>query len=160
MSARDEIGRAVAERIREVESARELKKVAEDVLPQIEKFLESPAEKRLRRIRVGTLIACIGVGATISLSIASKIIGDEQLMFIAAMGFVTFFVGLGFILNGYFLTVPQSKLSGLSSNADSQRVLDSLQGQTNELRLSEPPASQFASVTESTTRHLKEKQPR
>src|SRR5438876_6323573 len=57
VSARDEIGHAVAAKIREVESARELKKVAEDVLPQIEKFLESPQEKRLRRIRIGTIIA-------------------------------------------------------------------------------------------------------
>src|SRR5207244_3302116 len=56
VSARDEIGRAVAAKIREVDSARELKKVAEDVLPQIEKFLESPEEKRLRRIRTGSII--------------------------------------------------------------------------------------------------------
>ena len=38
VSARSDIGRAVADRIREVEDAHELKKVAEDVLPQIEKF--------------------------------------------------------------------------------------------------------------------------
>ena len=49
VSAREEIGRAVAARIREVSDARELKKVAEDVLPEIEKFLESPEEKRMRR---------------------------------------------------------------------------------------------------------------
>ena len=35
-SARDEIGRAVAAKIRETQSAYELKKVAEDVLPEIE----------------------------------------------------------------------------------------------------------------------------
>src|SRR2546423_14076870 len=44
VSARSDIGRAVADRIREVEDAHELKKVAEDVLPQIEKFLESYEE--------------------------------------------------------------------------------------------------------------------
>lgn len=53
VSAREDIGRAVAEKIRQVEDAHELKKVAEDVLPQIEKFLESPDEKRLRRMREG-----------------------------------------------------------------------------------------------------------
>ena len=51
ISARDEIGRAVAAKIRETQSVYELKKDAEDVLPEIEKFLESPAEKRLRRMR-------------------------------------------------------------------------------------------------------------
>src|SRR4051812_49110786 len=69
VSARDEIGRAVAARIREAESMHELKKVAEDVLPEIEKFLESPAEKRLRRLRVGTLVSSIGAGASIALTI-------------------------------------------------------------------------------------------
>src|SRR5260370_8749937 len=51
ITARQEIGRAIAEKIREVEDAYELKKVAENVFPQIEKFLESYEEKRLRRIR-------------------------------------------------------------------------------------------------------------
>ena len=55
VSAREEIGRAVADKIREVEDSRDLKRVAEDVLPQIEKFLESYEEKRLRRIRAGVI---------------------------------------------------------------------------------------------------------
>ena len=37
VSARQEIGRAMADKIREVEDTRDLKRVAEDVLPQIEK---------------------------------------------------------------------------------------------------------------------------
>src|SRR5438067_5198452 len=76
VSAREEIGRAVAQKIREVEDARELKKVAEDVLPEIEKFLESPEEKRLRRMRAGVVISSIGVGVTIvGLVLASVIYG-------------------------------------------------------------------------------------
>src|SRR5882762_10176378 len=62
VTAREEIGRAVAEKIREVEDAHDLKKVAEDVLPQIEKFLESYEEKRLRRIRAGVIVAASGFG--------------------------------------------------------------------------------------------------
>src|SRR5437660_10607725 len=62
VSAREDIGRAVAEKIREVEDAHELKRVAEDVLPQIEKFLESPEEKRLRRVRAGVITAATGLG--------------------------------------------------------------------------------------------------
>jgi len=62
ITAREEIGRAVAQQIRQVENAKDLKKVAEDVLPQIEKFLESPEEKRLRRMRAGVIVSSIGVG--------------------------------------------------------------------------------------------------
>src|ERR1041385_2586037 len=65
VSARGDIGRAGAQKIRGVQDARELKKVAEDVLPEIEKFLESPEEKRLRRMRAGVVIASVGVGFTV-----------------------------------------------------------------------------------------------
>src|SRR4051795_13506450 len=70
MSAREEIGRAMADKIREFESSKDLKRIAEDVLPELEKFLESPAEKRLRRIRNGTLIAFIGIGGGIGFIVA------------------------------------------------------------------------------------------
>ncbi|MBK7932582.1 MAG: zinc ribbon domain-containing protein [Acidobacteria bacterium] len=69
VSARDEIGRAIADKIRETQGAYELKKVAEDVLPEIEKFLESPEEKRMRRMRVGMLLSCIGLGAAIGITL-------------------------------------------------------------------------------------------
>src|SRR5260370_32241829 len=65
VSAREEIGRAVAEKIREVEDSRDLKRVAEDVLPQIEKFLESYEEKRLRRVRAGVVVEASGFGTGI-----------------------------------------------------------------------------------------------
>src|SRR5438477_8130431 len=98
MSARDEIGRAVAAKIREVESARELKKVAEDVLPQIEKFLESPHEKRLRRIRVGSIIGSAGIGTAIALSLVAIFQQDLKMLFMAGLGLVAVFIWLGFML--------------------------------------------------------------
>jgi len=158
VSAREEIGRAVAAKIREVHDAKELKKVAEDVLPQIEKFLESPEEKRLRRMRIGTTVSTIGLGVAISLGLVAAASGKEELLLFAGLGFITVFVGLGFILNGIFLTVPKMSLPDRSSDADSQRRLDGLVGNTNELRLPEP-ASLFSSVTEHTTRHLENKEP-
>src|ERR671933_646625 len=57
ISAREEISRAVAFKIRELEDTRDLKRVAEDVLPKLEEFLESPQERRLRRLRGGTIMA-------------------------------------------------------------------------------------------------------
>lgn len=158
VSARDEIGRAVAAKIRETDGAYELKKVAEDVLPEIEKFLESPEERRLRRMRVGLLLSCIGLGTAIGISLVSMVMQDSDVIFLAALGFVTFFIGLGFILNGVFLTVPKNSVADRSSDADSQRELDGPAASANDLELPEP-SSPFLSVTENTTQHLKENQP-
>jgi len=158
VSARDEIGRAIAAKIRETRTAEELAVVAEEVLPEIEKFLESPEEKRRRRIRLGMLLSSIGLGAAIGISLVSMVMADGDVIFLAALGIVTFFLGLGFILNGVFLTVPRKTLPDRSSEADSQRQLDGLPADTNEPK-SPLPASLFSSVTENTTQHLKEKQP-
>ena len=102
-SARDEIGRAVAAKIREVQDAGDLARVASAVLPEIEKFLESPEEKRLRRMRVGLLLSSIGAGVAIGLSVAALLAGQRDMFFLAGLGLVAFFLGLGFILNGFLL---------------------------------------------------------
>jgi len=98
VSARDEIGRAVAAKIRETQGAYELKKVAEDVLPEIEKFLESPEEKRMRRMRTGMIISMIGLGAAIGITLASMRMNDRDVIFLAGLGVVAFFIGLAFVL--------------------------------------------------------------
>src|SRR5215211_286093 len=65
VSAREHIGMAIADQIRQMKSAKELERMAEDVLPPLEKFLESPEEKRLRRIRAGVITSAVGLGASI-----------------------------------------------------------------------------------------------
>lgn len=148
ISARDEIGRAVAAKIRETESAHELKKVAEDVLPEIEKFLESPEEKRLRRMRTGTIISSVGLGATLMFLLQISNGADALLM--VGLGLVTFFIGFGFILNALLFTVPRKNLPNKFDDAQSQRELDA---NTSDLVL--PKSNDiFSSVTEHTTRQL------
>ncbi len=156
VSARDEIGRALAAKIRESRTAEELAVVAEEVLPEVEKFLESPAEKRLRRMRAGMIVSSIGLGTAIGISAVSILMKDPDVIFLAALGVVAFFIGIGFILNGVFLTVPRNELSDKSSEADSQRELDVVRSRTNDLALPEAPTL-FPSVTEHTTQHLKGK---
>src|SRR6059058_5049747 len=78
VTAREEIGRVFAEKIREVEDSRDLKRIAEDVLPQIEKFLESPEEKRLRRMRAGVVVAATGLGATLLATLLLTVIGASH----------------------------------------------------------------------------------
>ena len=156
-SARDEIGRAFAAKIRDSRNPEDLAVVAEDVLPELEKFLESPAEKRLRRMRTGMLISSIGFGTALGISLVSMLMKDDDVIFLAAMGVVAFFIGLGFILNGVFLTVPKKELPDKSSDANRQRELDGRT--TSDLVLPKATPGLFSSVTENTTRHLKEKEP-
>jgi hypothetical protein len=160
-SARDEIGRAIAAKIRDSKSPAELAVVAENVLPEVEKFLESPEEKRLRRMRNGIILSSIGAGTALGVGFVSMfvLIKDFELIFLLALaGVVAFFFGVGIMLNGLFLTVPKKDLPDRSSEADSQRKLDVGRAETSDLIL--PAKSDvFSSVTEHTTQHLQEKEP-
>lgn len=155
VSARDEIGRAIAAKIREVESAQDLKEVAEDVLPQIEKFLESPEEKRLRRMREGTIVASAGAGAAAAFTLISLALHEEAFIIVACLGIAAFLIGLGFVINGMLFSAPKKIVTDNSNDATSQRRLDA---QTCELVLPEANYN-FSTVTENTTRHLEEKHP-
>jgi predicted phage tail protein len=159
ISARDNIGRAIAEKIRMTESTRELKMVAEDVLPQIEKFLESPAERRLRRVRAGVIMAFIGVGATVGGIIASMV--EEGLFVLVIPGMIMLFIGLSVILNGLMFTLSRKQVIDRADEALAQKALDSGfnaaaglvgEGPTNALNSGERP---LGSVTEHTTHQLK-----
>lgn len=159
VSAREEIGRAVAQKIREVEDARELKKVAEDVLPQIEKFLESYEEKRLRRVRSGVVTAAAGLGGAIFMALMSAFLHQpdaETFLGLSGMGITAFLIGLGLIINALFFTKPRKGLEDHSSDARAQNALDAgyAPTQTKSQTTSNlaPPAG---SVTEHTTLHLK-----
>jgi hypothetical protein len=158
-SAREHIGMAIADQIRQMKSAKELEKMAEDVLPPLEKFLESPEEKRLRRIRAGVITAAVGLGA----SLVCLLIALDKVDFFPLMlpWLVTFLVGVGMIVNGLWFTAPRKELPGNSLDAVSQRALDSAMNRigyeappprnlTNEL----VPATPQTSITEHTTHHL------
>src|SRR5229473_5237522 len=169
VSAREEIGRAVAEKIREVEDSRDLKKVAEDVLPQIEKFLESYEEKRLRRVRAGVITAASGLGAAVLGLVMSAVLRSadiEAAVLILGLGTVAFAIGLGLMLNGLLFTRPRKSVADHSADARLQNLLDagyaspqlrpggeaqpSFRSQTTS-NLSQTSGS---SITEHTTHHL------
>lgn len=167
VSAREEIGRAVAARIREVQDARELKKVAEDVLPEIEKFLESPDEKRLRRIRSGVVVAAAGLGGTVFMILMSAFMKGpdaEAMLGVAGMGVACFLIGIGLIINALFFTKVRQKVEDHSAEALMQNQLDAGYAPP-QLRAGETPSFRAQttsnlvqapgqSVTEDTTRHL------
>lgn len=165
VSAREEITRVMAEKIREMEGSRELKQVAEDILPQIEKFLESPEEKRLRRVRAGVVLAASGLGAALLIFLMS--INAHDLIPFISLGVIAFLVGLGLVINGLAFTVPRKTIVDRSADAQSQKELEaraqnaypvsqlSSGGQTtNDLPGPDSRIAAPASVTEHTTHHL------
>jgi len=167
VTAREEIGRAMAQKIREVEDSRDLKRVAEDVLPQIEKFLESYEEKRLRRVRAGMIVAASGFGTGILGLIMSAVLhgpDDEASLVILGFGAVAFAIGLALVLNGLLFTKPRKGIEDHSADARLQNLLDAGQP-TPQLSVGGEAVPTFradttsslsaASVTEHTTHHLK-----
>jgi hypothetical protein len=159
VSARDHIGRAIADKIRMTESASELQKVAEEVLPEIEKFLESPADRRLRRIRAGIIMSFIGLGATLGGILASMV--EEDLFVLVIPGTIMLFIGLAVVINGLMFTLPRKRIFEHADEALSQKALDSGFKASTEL-IPEVPTNALnsgertlASVTEHTTHQLK-----
>jgi hypothetical protein len=156
VSARDEIGRAVAAKIRELKKASDLAKVTEEVLPQIEKFLEAPQERRLRRLRAGVLTTAIGLGVTLIFFFMSL---DAKGWFsFIGLGLTTLLIGLGVILNALLFTVPNQPGADGSPEARRHRLLDQSPdsavtgpGEFSSAEVLSPPPS----VTEQTTQHLR-----
>jgi len=176
VTAREEIGRVFAEKIREVEDSRDLKRIAEDVLPQIEKFLESPEEKRLRRMRAGVVTGSIGLGATLLAMLMFALVRNSSdpdalpmITLFGGLAIVCFAIGLGLVLNGlWFTRVPKSLKDNTAAN-DHQNLLDASSSPqlrpagerldlprsatTSDLARAERLAG--GSITEHTTHHLK-----
>jgi hypothetical protein len=153
-SAREEIGRAIADRIRELETGDDLKQMAEDVLPKIEKFLESPQERRLRRIRAGVYLTGIGLGVFLFFLLLSM--EQEDLIFLTSIGAAGFLVGLGIIINGLMFTVPKEQAGVRSLDAVKEEAGRSI-GSANtreELPAARQMSVPIASVTDHTTHRL------
>ena len=155
ISARQQISLAIAEKIREVETGDDLKEIVEEVLPQIEKFLESPEERRLRRVRAGLITAAIGLGA--SLGSLFMTITDEDFLIFLLPTLVLFFIGVGLIVNGLWFTLPRKKLPEADLNFLSPQSIDTPQRPVTKNLSPAYPALTKSSVTEHTTHHLPDK---
>jgi len=159
ITARNEIGRAIAAKIREMDSSRDLKRVVEDVLPQIETFLESSEERRLHQLRDGVLTAAVGLGILLFLMLLASIVpvtGKGMIFCLigAGGGIIALLVGLGLIINARWFTVPPKEL-GHAPRAFVPLLASELT--TGELQQDQPaaPRANPTSVTEGTTRQLR-----
>src|SRR5262245_22603732 len=154
VSARDEIARAIAEKIRELKKGSDLAKLTEEVLPEIEKFLESPQQRRLRGIRQGVMMSAIGLGATLFFWLMGLAQSDSR--FLIGLGVTAFLIGIGLIINALLFTVPKRHIPELPSSVNHQALVDNA-GSVIDLKATlttAEPLSPPASVTEQTTHHL------
>jgi hypothetical protein len=144
---------AVAERIRLVEKAKDLEHIAEDVLPQIEKFLESPEERKLRRVRAGLITAAIGFGATAGAILLA--LNDIFFMPLVGAAIILFLLGLGVMINGLWFTIPRKQLPPSMWENLPTEPFELTQRPTAPTHNTAPVReSQPSSVTEHTTHHL------
>jgi hypothetical protein len=154
-SARDEIGHAIADRIRELKKGSDLAKVAEEVLPQIEKFLESPQQRRLRGIRQGVVTSAMGLGATVFFLIWG--LNEKDMFFMMGLGIAAFLIGLGLVINALLFTVPKQEVPDLPFKTSHRDLIEAAPERVtfvkNELSTADP-LTPPASVTEQTTHHL------
>jgi hypothetical protein len=137
-----------------------MRRLARHVLPALEKFLRSPEEKKLRRIRAGVLTTGIGLAASVAALLAS--FAEEDFVGMLIPAFITFMVGLAVLVNGLLFTVRKQKssaeleeklppgLRGLTPPVYQQPLVNA---RTNDLAIPSP----MPSVTDHTTHHLKQK---
>ena len=157
-NARDEIGRAIAARIKEIRKDGDLRHVVEDVLPKVQKFLESPEEQRMRHFREGVITAAVGLAAILFFLWLSWLTNSRETERSALLGagacLVPFLVGLGLVINARWFTVSP-KTFDHSQSISKQIISGELS--TGSLHEELPPSqsSYPSSVTEGTTRQLK-----
>ena len=159
ITAREEIARVVANKIAEFESARDMERAVYDILPAIEKYLESPEERRMRKeqerldlVRGGLITASVGLGLILFFLVLGFVIRHEELLIGCGAGGLVLLTGLGVLISG--LISPER--FGYSKKITEKRA--AVETPTNplheELPSMQPPA--HVSVTEGTTRQLRD----
>lgn len=128
ISAREEIGRAVAEKVREMGNSRHMNRFAYYVLPKVDRFLESPEEKRMRRLRSGIIAAGAGLGVgTVAFLLMTMFHADDAMVFLGITLLLSagaFCGGLAMVLSGLLFSKLRRGVPDNSSDARLQNLLD------------------------------------
>jgi len=119
-------------------------------------------------MRAGVIVSSVGLGATILMLLMTTVVrGPDVEGFVGGVGLgvVTFFIGLGLLLNALLFTRPRKGIEDHSSDARAQNLLDAGYAppqlrSSHEAQVRSPTTSNLAqtsgsSVTEQTTQHLK-----
>jgi hypothetical protein len=154
-TARDEIGRAIAAKIGELKKPGDVARAVRWVLPHVEKFLESPEEKRLRRMREGVITSSVGLSVALMFLLLAIVADNGEFLLPMGAALVAFFVGVGLIINGKLLTIQKREITDRSPEAAAQSALDRLSVKTTaKQRELSPMSNPPLSVIEHTTHRL------
>jgi hypothetical protein len=123
----------------------------------------TPEVKRFKEIKAGVITACVGVGLAIFLNVLFEgiILGGnvpphavEILRHLWVVGVIPFFVGVGLLINGLFVSKRLAEISGRELPTGP----DALEKGTERQALRASDTTEFIpsdfSVTEGTTKHL------
>ena len=158
VSAREEIGRAIAAKIGEFEHSRDLRRAVYEILPAVESFLTSPEERlalrreqRVNQIREGVLTSVVGLSIILTFFLISWLTNSPKVLIVSAVGLLVLLIGLGISCTAAWCTdLPKETRSRVRN----RRITKGVNSQP--LLVKEQPAqhSTFSSVTEGTTREL------
>ena len=153
-AGRDEVLRAIADKVREMKTDEKLNDSVKEILSEVEKLLQSPEEKRLKQIRDGIGYFSIGLGVALYFLLRESFLDEGSLVLAAAIVALT--VGLAHIVNGVFFSIPSNQrkrgLTELRAGANEDFVTNDQR--TTRQSLTELSAHPSPSVTEVTTREL------
>ena len=159
VTAREEIGRAIAGKIAEFQNLSDLRRAVYEILPVVEGFLESPEERRLKeqrqrlnQIREGVLTSVVGLAIMLSFLLISWITQQEKILIVSAGGLLVLLVGLGITITAVWFTAPKGVAA--PGTRTSQLKTDEKLGIFVEKERT-ALNSKFHSVTEGTTRELR-----
>ena len=157
VTAREEIGRAIAGKIAEFENLSDLRRAVYEILPVVEGFLESAEERhlkeqrqRLNQIREGVLTSVVGLAIMLSFLLISWITQQEKILIVSAGGLLVMLVGLGMTMTALWFTVPKGIPTGTRTSQLKTDEKLKIFVETERSALN----SKFHSVTEGTTREL------
>src|SRR5262245_10419525 len=126
----------------------------------------TPEKKRLDEIKGGVVTCFVGIGVTIFLyfffdAVARKNVNDAEIIrTLCLVGIVPFFVGIGIIFNGLFLSKRNVKQQEQPSPAHQDYGPSATEDRaktTNQLVIVEGTSDPEYSVVEDTTAHLPER---
>jgi hypothetical protein len=155
VTAREEIGRAIAAKIAQFEDSDDLRRAVFEILPAVERFLESPEERRAfqqerrsNQIREGVITSAVGLAIMTFFMLISWLTHEEKVLIASGVGLLVLMIGLGLIVAASLFTPLPKRLEAPYPKTPLDKP--------NLLNKELPPAkpATFPSVTEGTTREL------
>jgi hypothetical protein len=159
LTARKEIGRAIAAKIAEFEDAADLRRAVYEILPVIEGFMQSPEERRLHKLREAVLTTASGIGVMVFFLLIYLFVQSRAIEIISLIGLsggvLTLLIGLAIIIvNSVWFTRRAESSAGSTAGITKQYITGEILNNDTNRGLESEPREALPSITEGTTRQL------